>query len=334
MRKAVLRTERGFALAYVVLVLLAVCAVTALAVDIARTSFTASEVQSAADLAATAAATKLMTGGTTAQAQADADTTVSKNTIDGHVAASVPITFGNVNQAGTFTANGNPLNAAKATATKSVTNLLAGMMNADTSTIQKTAIATMATISNGSPELPIVLSASCFDNAHDCTADANACPLTTTANNSACWTGFKSGHSDNTVDGLLPTTGGCAGGGGTPAGLINVGDSIDVTNGTSSNIYKHLFCDWCANPNKEYLVAVVNNGACGNPGGCNGNQPVAGFATIKIKRFLKGSPPTPMLCGDKNPPQVIELQSFRNAEEPGGTGGCATCGTGFIRLVG
>lgn len=332
MQRRVAFNERGFALAYVVIGLLAFCAMTAVAVDTARIAFSASEVQTVADIAATAAAVKLMNGGNAGQAQADADTVVSRNKVSGQAAASAPIVVGNVNTAGTFTANGNPINAAKATATATVTNLFARVMSSNTTAVTKTATATVATISSSQGQLPIVLSQSCFDSNHDCTADPNACPSATTINNSACWTGYT-GHGASLVSSMMPTTAGCSGAGGATPPTLNVGDNVDVTNGMTASAYKDLFCVWCANPNQEYVITVVNNGTCG-AGACNGNKPVVGFATIKISRFLRGGVTKTCASGSSPPPDGFEVQSFRNMDVPGGVGGCGTCGTGFIRLIG
>src|SRR6186713_1907096 len=80
------RHQRGFALAYVGICLLTLTAFAVIGIDVARLAFTASEVQSVADVAATAAALAKMQGSSDPVAQAKK--AILENKIDG-VAADI-----------------------------------------------------------------------------------------------------------------------------------------------------------------------------------------------------------------------------------------------------
>jgi hypothetical protein len=331
-----LGNERGISLIATGMWIMAFFALTAVGVDVARIAFTATEVQTTAEVGVTAAVTSFFNGKATGASETDGNTVVANNTVSGSTAANPTYTWGNVNAAGAWTVGGAPTNAAEATATTNVNNLFAGIIGFQQATVRKTARATAATISSDNPTLPMALDQTCFDN-QNCTADATQCPLLSTFSNSACWTGFTQGANDSTIDGLVPTTSGCSGGAGSLP-FVSVGNSINMTNGTLANVYRDVLCYWCANPNAEFVVPVFNDGTCG--GSCPGSQTVTGFATVKIAAFtdkdgnvvaqvVNGSPTG---CGSN--PKGIKLQSFRNLDEPGGVGGCVKCGTGFVRLVG
>src|SRR5437879_10407851 len=101
-----LANQRGIGLIATGIWIMAFFALTAVGVDIARIAFTATEVQTIAEVGATAAATTVVNGGTTGQATTDANGVVTKNTVSGSTAANPTYEFGNIDTTGAWTKNG------------------------------------------------------------------------------------------------------------------------------------------------------------------------------------------------------------------------------------
>jgi hypothetical protein len=313
---------------------------TAIGVDVARISYTASEVQSAADIAATVGAAALINGRTASTdvaALLGSNNGTSNNTIDNKTATSAldsspTLEPGTVDSSGAFTPDtGSPPNAAdnalRATCVATVGNLFSGVFGSGSTQITKVALAALETTSQGRPEIPLAVADGCFQ-AQNCSA--NDCPILSTKLNTAGWTAYSGSADDQTIRPMVPNAPGCTNGGATEP-ILNVNDTVNLTNGTLSNVYRDVFCLYCADPSREYLVTVVNL-ACG--AAFNVSSAVTGFATIKITGFTD-SGGAPVLCSDKNPsPKDIVIQSLRRADESGGVGGCVKCGSGSIRLIG
>jgi Flp pilus assembly protein TadG len=314
-----LRNERGIGLVMTALTLTAFCALVAVAVDIGRITFTASEVQSAADVAALTGARALLDGRTPST---DAKTLLGANTINSKTAATAATTqlqTGTVDGTGKFTAgSGAAANAIQATTQTTVTNLFTGIFgkaNAST-TVTKTATAAITTTSNARPDLPLALSGSCFDN-FDCSA--GNCPTLNTQTNNAGWTGLLSGHSQPNAEQYIP--GPCGGGTATP--LINVGDAVNTTNGSVTSLFHDMHCLVCDQGNKgPYVLPVVNKSCTSN---FVGDLTVMGFATVVVDSTT--------YCTKGHDEKQLPLLSVRHVDRPGSVGGCAKCGTGFVRLM-
>jgi hypothetical protein len=155
-----LRNQRGQALAALGIGLVAFAGLAALAVDIAHLAFVATEVQAAADAAATATAAAFR--------RSDGNSVGGNNSVSGELAlisgcndpacmvgsrvTSIDLGLWN-SAANVFTPQSNPpYNAARATVTVSgVPNVLAGMFGQATSTVSKTAVAAVR------PGLPLAL---------------------------------------------------------------------------------------------------------------------------------------------------------------------------------
>src|SRR6266404_5704679 len=159
-----LANERGITLIAMALWMTAFFALTAVGVDVGRIAFTASEVQSAADTAALAAARALLDGG---------DPQATGKVILGNAAASqINIETGTADNSGNFTAGGGAAaNAARATVIATVTNLFSGVFagNDGTTTVTKQATAVLTTTGKDQPTVPIAVSGGCFTDTN-CTA--------------------------------------------------------------------------------------------------------------------------------------------------------------------
>jgi hypothetical protein len=315
-----LANERGIGLVVTALSLIAFCSLVAVGIDVGRITFTASEVQSVADIAALTGARALLDG---RPPLADATALLGANTIDSRVAsvaATTSVQTGSVDGSGTFTAGGGAAaNAIKATSVARVTNLFAGIFGAanGATTVTKTATAVIATTANGRPNLPLALSGDCFTN-FNCTA--GNCPTLNTQSNNAGWTGLTSGHSKPNAEQYIPAP--C--GGGTTAPIINVGDTLNATNGTVTALFQDVDCLVCTHGNSgPFLVPVVNK-TCTS--GFTGDFSVKGFATVVVDAGT--------YCAAGHDKKSVPLLSVRHVDTPGSVGGCTTCGTGFVRLIG
>ena len=308
------RSERGQALAFTGIGLVAFVAVTVVAVDIGRLAHVANETQTVADAAATAGATAMLVGGS---ATTDAQTVAGRNNVNGSAfpAGGLTIDLGTW-ASGSFSAGGAPANAVRATAVTTVSNLLAGFFSDPTTQVTKIAVATFQTTGTGTPNLPLAVGRCNFTDASCMTS--GCLPTFSVGNtNTAAFTGFT-GHSTPTITSYVPLP--CGGGatapelhaGGTPS-------TVDTTNGGPTPVWNALRCLLNNNPNATYVVPVVQVN-CGSP--INGAQPVAGFATIKILSITGNGNNT-----------VMSVKAVLNDTFAGPAGGCAGCGTGYVKLV-
>ncbi len=316
-----LANQRGVGLVAMALWLTAICSLLAVGIDVGRIALTATEVQSAADIAALTGARALLDGRTPST---DATAMLGANKIDSRVASSAATTTlqtGTVNGSGTFSPGAAATaNAIKATAAATVTNLFTGVFGAANAhtTVTKTAIATLATTQNARPDLPIALSGDCF-NGFDCNA-AN-CPSLDMQSNNAGWTGLTSGHSKPDAEKYVPSP--C--GGGTTTPNINVGDTPPNTNnGSLGALFHDIHCMVCDQGKSGPFVLPVVDKTCTS--GFNGNFVVKGFATVVVNSAT--------YCANGHNEKNLSLLSIRHVDSPGGVGGCTNCGTGFIRLLG
>ena len=324
--RASLANERGISLIATALWIMCFFGLTAVGIDVARIAFTASEVQSAADLAALAGARAIVDG---TNHQTAADTMLgsgggtSPNTINGQSAYAGSSTHlvekGVVTNAGVFTVDNTvAANAARATVVATVDNLFTGIFGGSngSTTITKQAVAGLATVGSGRPDIPLALSGGCFDN-FNCTA--GNCPTLSTFANNAGWTGLTLGHDASTVGSLIPAP---CGDGAIPP-VVNVGDVIDTGNGTQNVNFGKLRCLVCDHNVTEFTVAVVDK-PCGT--GFTSDYTVKGFATVVIN--------TVQYCSAGWDQKNVPMLAVRRAGSAGGVGGCANCGTGQIRIVG
>jgi hypothetical protein len=347
-----LTNERGVALMAVAVIGMALLAATAIGVGVGRHAFTATEVQTVAEVAATAAAqARVALGGTDAAGRAAAFLVVPRNRVDGQVAAIDPghlnIEFGNFNGANDppFTPNppdGTPVNAVRATANASVPNLfpisIPGLFNLKSDadgnyTVTKTAIATYSSVGAAQPTLPIALCSGCFDG--ECVSNGTCLTLQNapTGVNDAAWTGFTGSAGTNAIRAFFPSP--C--GAGVDAPVLNAstdpaspGTSINLLNG-SSNLAPDVWCMVCNLDMHQFLVPVIDC-ECSTP--INQSAPVVGFATVTVNGFnYTNGAIGGCTAGKKNQTQSINLQELLNSNVTGPPGG-GNFGSGSIFLQG
>jgi len=301
--------------------LVALVAITVVGVDLGHLVFTSTEVQTVADLAATAGAKGVLEG---RSARGDAEIVAGQNSIDGSGSAD---NLSSVEEgtfaSGIFTPGGASPNAVRATARATVRNVLAGIFGSPTSTITKSAIAAYTSTGSGQPTLPLAIGncnfadPSCLGTA--CLPAFTQVPAPT---NNTAWTGFTSAGA-SAIQSFLPSP--C--GSDAVAPTLVAGDPtqgvgvIDLSGGQTNLLQKVecLFENGIAEYGRtEFIVPVVGN--C--DGNFNGWYPVVGFATIVIDSI--------QATGN---PKGITLHSIFNASAPGVPGG-GNFGYGSVKLVG
>jgi hypothetical protein len=269
-------------------------ALTVVAVDIGRLAFTATEVQTVADVAATAGATAAVNGG---NADAEARRIALENSVDGAAASTavdnLEIEIGNY--------------------------LLAAVLGSPTTTVEKTATASFTTVSGATPELPMAIGSCYFENLCDgCLPNLIQVPSNTggDANNTG-WTGFFGTASNSNMSGYIPAP---CGGGVTPP-HVEVGDVVSLNNGQIPTLINAIQCLLDQGIN-EFVVPVVqsSSSSCGGP--INQGAPVTGFVTLVVDSVKA--------TGN---PKYVNLHAVFNANVIGTPGGCEDCGSGQIVLV-
>ena len=310
-----LKSQRGIALISTAVALTALIALTAVGVDVGRLVFTATEVQSTADIAATAGAKSLVLQGS-GSAQSGAEVVAGANYIDGKKVTGSnldSIEEGNYT-AGVFTPGGAPVNAVRATASASVNNILASVFGDPVTKVTKKATAAYASVGSAQPQLPLAIG-DCDFTDPDC-LDNSCLPqffqVPSTEDNSA-WTGFFGVAGGTAIGDLFPEE--CEGEG-NPIPTVQIGDEISLNNGQAVGSILNLV-ENCFNAGlTEFLVPVIDCDAQYVQG-----LPVLGFATIVIHDVIT--------TGN---PKYIEASVTFDAEVPGAPGG-GTFGSGSVVLV-
>jgi putative Tad-like protein involved in Flp pilus assembly len=359
------RGERGQVLALAGLTLMVFFAFAVVAVDIGRLALTANEVQSVADIAATAGATAAWEG---QDAVAQARSVVSLNAVNGATAsieASDVIVGSYDPMTGTFTPNGAPTNAVRANAMATVNNILAMIFGTASTTVEKTSTAVFTTVQSATPTLPLVIGSCYFDSlCPTCMPELTRAP---SRNNNSAWTSFFTSTTSTTagtiIKSFIPNP---CGGGVTPPEL-NVGQSIKLNGNKLSSVLLAVQC-MVSNGQREFVVPVVRSQGGGDDdddsdgGGDSdeGDDPddggdhddddndgdsdsgsednrdcsdsldqtgrVVGFVTVHVDSV--------QATGDIEQ-QGINLHGIFNGGVPGTPGGssCTKCGSGHVVIV-
>jgi Flp pilus assembly protein TadG len=311
------KNERGFALVMVAISATTLLGFLALAIDLGRLAFTANEVQTVADVAATAGATYLMAGQDPTTARSQVRTVVAQNRVAG-VAASIPqdsdIQVGQyAPQTNTFTNGASPYNAVRATPSATITNQFMGMFGASyqTSTVTKTATAGFSGLGQAAPTLPLVIKDCSFPSLQACFGDSSCLPRLTLqpdGGQNSCWSSLTDPSSNKpNVEQYFPSA---CGGSQTPP-VVTVGGSVNLnlTNGTINPLVDDVAT--CLSKGIDtFLVPIV---ACSS--NCNQAAAITGFATVQLSNVQNHSFTVKALFNDVSGP----------------TGGAAY-GTGKMRL--
>ena len=278
------RSEGGFTLVGTAILLLALVGVTAIAVEVARLTTTATEVQVAADSAALAAALAISEG-QSAQAVSRGQGVAAKNAADGRLVdtSGVQIDIGNYNpdptadpHFSTSCTSGVDCNAARATVTvNNVNHIMAKVLDGQTGTsVTKTAVAAVE-CQGGAAPLPLAI---CTTALTSIPQNSLCGPLSANINiqpdsaQSGCWTSLSSSSSSASfVQSIFPAK--C---GGTPL-YTSLGQNIDLHGGLSDDVFKALQCCIQCQDLHDFTVPVIS---C--TGTCSGAPPVLGFATLRM----------------------------------------------------
>jgi len=309
------KREHGQALVTMVLWLTgAFFALTVVGIDLGHLGTSATELQTVADIAASAGARNLLKGGSTNTAKTEAISVVAKNKVDGQLftmaAADVHVgTYTN----GVFNETSINPSAVRATPSVTVNNVVAGLIGMRTATIQKEAIAAFQGISKAQPTLPVVLGECLFPEIEDCFSDScmpsdTAFPKDTEPR--TAWTTFNGGNATGDITQWLSAA--CGGGGKTPP-TYAVGDTVSVVTGSHGSAIHDMVCMFNSGQ-RQYLIPIVK---------CNGNSlttTVTGFAT-----FVMDS-------AQDNKGVDWHTISMQIDDTPL-AGGCAKCGSGKMALV-
>jgi hypothetical protein len=323
--------QRGMVFITMALWLAAFLGLAVIGIDVGRVAFTANEVHTVADVAATAGALALFKG---QDAVTNAQTVAAQNRIDART-ASIPASEITIWHYDTTTGTipcvlGLPgptaCNAVRAHVNSTVNNVMAAVVGRPTSTVDRISTAAYKTLGAATPgPLPVALGDCYFQT--PCYSDGCLPPLiqipsnTTGLANDTAWTAyFISNPNSNNVNSYIPTI--CGGSGATPP-EISAGQNINVNNGDIANIYSKIQCMLDHGMN-TFLIPIFHSSAttCGGP--LNQSQQVVGFATIVVDAVF----------GPPNNPKHIDVHAVFRSDVPGGFGGsCPYCGTGSIALI-
>jgi len=281
------RTERGIALVATAISLVALLAIAAIALEVARLTDTATEVQVAADSAALAAALAISQN-LSGQAAANGKSAAAANTADARSVdpSGVQIDIGHYNSDPTasphFTTTctaGVDCNAARATVTVSNVNyIMAGILNGQTGTnVLKNAVAFVPCQGSGTP-VPLAV---CQQVLHSipqddlCGTTSISFTMNPQAAQNACWTSLDTSVHANTSYDLTLFPPQC---GGTPVSTT-LQQQIELTNGVADKVYKALQCCIQCHGIHDFTVTTID---CTGLILCTGAEAVTGFATIHI----------------------------------------------------
>jgi Flp pilus assembly protein TadG len=322
----VLRNRRGATMVAMAVALTAFLALTVVGVDVARLAFTANEVQTVADVAATAGARALLDG---RPMVADAQAAVAQNRVDGGPAAIDPpgtIEQGSIDLAtASFVPGGVPATAVRANAEATVQNLVASLLGNAHTVVRKTATAAFVTTGSGDPTLPLALGECHFPET--CVSGSCLPHLVTapSATDNSGWTGLLQGASQQQILSYFPAP--CGGGAAEPT--IHVGDNISLSNGEVTPLFNAVRCMVCTLNINEFLVPVVQE--CQN--NFNQTSPVVGFATITVDHFTFSDGSQRLCQPGGGAVNGIVINALFRTDVPGSPGGCPGCGSGYITLV-
>jgi hypothetical protein len=286
------RGERGFVLVAAGIMLIAVLAVVAIAIEVSRLTHTATEVQVAADAGALGAAVASTKGATEDAAIQAGRNIASFNFANG---ARVPIEGASI-VAGNYDptrAVGDkfhpgdvPHNGFKSTVTLTGVQYIMGtIISSQTSaSVQKTAVAAPDCPSDGTPTFPMTICDTYLTEiqpGQQCSNQPRLAQMVpTSAGQTACWTSLGTGSaSSSAYTALLPQA--CGGNGGTD---LKVGDSIEMQNGAVNSFLQTVQCCVLCKDQHKFTIPVVPCSAIS--GGCNGQAAtVIGLATINIESY-------------------------------------------------
>ena len=289
------RRERGLALVASAVWLFAIFTMAAIAIEVARLTDAATEVQVAADAAAFAANVALGNTQTTSLAQAAGKSAAARNFVDGHAVDpdGVQIDIGHYDQDPTVNPHFSPActeggatdgcNAAKATvAVSGVNYIMASILNGQTATdVSKNAVAYAACPGSGFGDIPMVVCTQALQNIppdETCGTVSGPFVMNPNAANNSCWSSFDPGVTPgaDVFRSLFPPQ--C---GGSKRVELFAQQALPLQNGVDTTVWKALQCCVACQNVHDFTIPVV---ACSAMGSCNTSPPLLSFATIHISQ--------------------------------------------------
>jgi hypothetical protein len=327
--------ERGAILAFTGIILMTLVGMTVVGVDLGRVAFTATEVQTVAEVAATGYAHSWLQGLATSgdpgdgTCAAEALQVVDGNSIDGQLASASNIEgyergFYNFDTNGPFSGavpGGETANAVRATATDTINNFFGAIFGTPQTTVRKTAVASL-TCGSRAQTLPLIVQ-DCqfggFDGPDDC-PNLPQLSQQNIARDNSCWTSLGSSSANTNDIRALIDAQCCATGPGT-CNLANYptvreGQDVTVMNGQSVLITSLQRC-W-DNGFREFVVPIT---PCGTM--CNQTNRISGFAAIRLLA-------RPIAQGANS---QFTLASFCNTDPTQGVGGNCDFGNFKVAMV-
>jgi hypothetical protein len=296
-----LANERGVAIPFIAVCMVAMIALTAVGIDTGRVTNVATEAQNAADIAATAGTIALLEE---EDAEDGANDALNLNKLDGSGAQNYldQLEVGYMGPDYSFTAGGEPENAVRAVVVADVDNFLLNALGFPKSHVTREAIATFAGLGSGIPTLPVVIGECHFDpNCFEQSCMPHLSQVPSPSDNSG-WTAFFENASNSNVNDYMPDPANCHAGGQTVN--IKVGDIISMANGQTTGLLRDVECAVNAGIT-EFTIPIV---PCGHQ--YNQSGEVLGFAKIQVDYVIStGSP------------KGIWLHGIYEGKQPGPPGG-------------
>jgi hypothetical protein len=294
--------QRGQALAFFGIGMLAFVALAVIGVDVGRLAFTAAEVQSIADAAATAGAGALADH--RPNPLGDATSVVGQNYVDARtgtvggattdvIKSITPGVWDSTSQ--TFAASSwtDPnANAVRARGVATVDNLVAAAIGVMTSDVERQATAVAGGACTEVAALPIAIEQDAIQQFLD-SPDCRSIPETQlfqVPGDNSCFTSLsQSAASAAEERAHIPAA--CQGPGGNTGGgqtaTLSIGDPIRLNNGSDGSVLKTFEGCLSADPQlREFVVPVIAANSC--CGGCSQN--VVSFARIIISEVRQTGP--------------------------------------------
>ena len=322
------KRERGVTMVLAAVFLVAIAAISAISIEIARLADTATEVQSAADAAALAAAENIDTGGDSTTATTAAQTVAGRNRTDGRWPASsnLDVQFGSWTAAGGYSSSGPvagvSVPAVKATVSMpNVEYIFGSVLGGASTTVTKDAVAAYKCTGQAQPTAPVTIGL-CqlqqYTQGQPCSANGSTLVQQPNPDQNSCWTA----NAHNAPDWLPPE----CGGGNAP--LISVGDILagqGLSNGQMVPILRAI--QNCVNAGvHDYTIPIINCPIANCNAGTSLGEVVA-FATMHID--------SPSDIDPNGPTAGIRFTQVcdNNSSGNGGPPGAVCTGRGNVRLV-
>jgi hypothetical protein len=325
--------QRGAIAALTGILLLTLVGMTVVGVDVGRVAFTATEVQTVAEVGALGYARAMLrnqvAGSAVRNPASDALEVVSGNSIDGQAASASNIasyTTGTWNfTTRSFTAGGTDPNAVEATGVATVENLFAALpvFSSPTSTVTKTATAAVS-CPDVAHVFPLAVGDCSLFDPFRSSDDCDDLPeLFQQPRDNSCWTTlFDGGGGAGAISNMLPAAccqgGNCGGGQTSP--LVGIGTTINLFNGQMNSLM-HIMEDCIEHEGlTEFVVPIVecDNGVLN----CSGSAEVIGFASLRFTRVV-----------DQGRDKLFDMEFFCNDEAPVQGQGGECLGTETVALV-